>query len=425
MANHTVCADRSVRPAGFAGRVSHPLYVFCVAAAATFLCGIVALRPSLTGYLATAIIECDGGSTSGNQPPAELAGFGDTGVRLQQAEGTSCGYVASCVKRDQRGALSALDNWLAEVQQRTESAATEQRSLIRQYAAEAEAARMEALQAQRELVEWDKQALGHGRSSNAPPTTPLRSAEPNPQWVELFDALENKRAKRTALLADRLPAHPLVQNIEFQIAELELSLADTPRFLTDSQPPAPLPPVVEAHDAAPAERERLVANLSAAMERLSTTELQWRKAAETLPAAPAMTVRVVRPAEVVAAIGGSPRLGVTVSIALAGVLVGLAFARATYIFSTPGVFTSVGEINAVLGLPVVGALSTGDGPTIPSPGKSRKFALRVFIHLAEATAILLLIAAIAGIAVDGLAARTLLSDPVQALTLAWKRFLPF
>lgn len=69
----------------------------------------------------------------------------------------------------------------------------------------------------------------------------------NPRWSQLNNKLDSLKLRRSAMLERMTPAHPEVESIELEIADLQRKLSSTPRELPrprrDSLPPiAPRPP---------------------------------------------------------------------------------------------------------------------------------------------------------------------------------------
>jgi hypothetical protein len=379
-----------------------------------------------------------------------MKSLAEHGIDLRRINGADDRYRATVIARDGGAALANLARWTERLQAEADDAALEAMQTAGQASKEVEALRHAASQAQQLLEAWDARqrvkAQTAPQSGSGAKTPPQRQTSPrpapqrsvNPQWAELSRLLEEKRTRRTSLLTNLTPAHPWVLDLDLQIEALGAQLSATPQFLGPSVPdPASVPPknVADEIPAAPenttaiavdaGERDRLSQSLEAAKAKLAAAEVKAAQAQERSKLLALGHIKVSQPAHLSAAIGGTPNLGVTVSLALAAVLAGIAMARATAVFAGPGVFTSVAEVGRVLSLPIVAALSTDDGPAVPSSGRVRKMLVRTVVHTSEAIALLLVGLIVCDLATSPLTAQVVWSDPAQAVALAFERFLPF
>jgi hypothetical protein len=426
--------------------------VFAVTALATFVVGLAVLRPAVKGYVATSIIEYHGElAKAANANKLVQASYPN--VQVRPIEGGSHEFLISYVGVNRRQTVETLQSW------------TEQ--FVAKHAAtplKAEPSNLDALidnvhqteraaeQARMQLEAWrDRLDQFHRQRATqvlAPPVpiqvaTEAHAPEPNPQWEKLTVTLEEYRAERMMLLIERTPAHPEVRSIDFKIAEIERQLERQPRWREQVQEQVPsqtartTPSPDDATDAhyphnggsdelaLQQEGQQLQQAWESAQAREFAAQTELDAARSASPEPNVIAGRILRTPEIVAVSGGSPRLAFVVSLALGSIMVGLAMVRATAVFNLPGVFTSLEQVQHALGLPVVAALTTGDGPPIPGAGLVRKRLLRAALRGVELVLLLCVLACLSSVWADRLIWRILPKDPLQAWTLIVDRFLPF
>jgi hypothetical protein len=265
--------------------------------------------------------------------------------------------------------------------------------------------------------------------------------QPNPRWIELSQLLERLRTQRLTLVIDRTEAHPAVIDMGLSIAEVERQLAATEKYLPTAPPdnganPTPPPPIaaqapaktsgpramsIEMPD--PLEGERLRRAWEHVQRELALAEDAWRQAQSTAARPQRPRARIVREGELVAVVGGRPARADLAILAVASVLVGVLVVRLARTPTVPDVFTSVEAVSHVLQVPVVAALSTGDGPRIPSIWPWRIGLGRTLVRAAEVVVIGAVLLFLASAAFDPLVAQVAMDNPLQALSLATERLV--
>jgi hypothetical protein len=239
------------------------------------------------------------------------------------------------------------------------------------------AARTASQQAQRDLFQakarletFEKELQQQAAKPPAPKPVPVAEAKPveDPQWTELNGQLTHLRQRRTALLIDRTPAHPAVEEVELRIAETRQLLDATPRWIADPQSPTPAnkqPVVVEGKPepaVPPAETARQLQNLRDAVAWAGsagdTAAAAERRAWRAFEQEPRIDVQLAQNCEETVGESGGPGAG----LLFASLFVGLA-ATAGMCLLGAGIcieptVSSIAELESLLGAPVVGTVPT-------------------------------------------------------------------
>jgi hypothetical protein len=88
--------------------------------------------------------------------------------------------------------------------------------------------------AEHNAVKQEKPAQAQPLQTDADrPSSP--SVADNPDWIELDRKLKSLKRQEAAMLVNKTPLHPAIQNIRDRIADLERKIADTPRLAAESQ----------------------------------------------------------------------------------------------------------------------------------------------------------------------------------------------
>ena len=133
-------------------------------------------------------------------------------------------------------------------------------------------------------------------------------------------------------------------------------------------------------------------------------------------------VQVMEAPYIADVIGGAPRGLALLGLVLFAAVAGIIATRLVPKPGKPGVFVSTEEIARTLGIPVIAAIATGDGPVIAagSPGRL----LRIGVRTCELTLSCFGLAMLAALVTDSLARGLMFRSPLQAFALACERFLP-
>jgi hypothetical protein len=403
--------------------------------------------PPIRGYIASLIIEYPVPSAKAGGR-ASLADYAPSGLEVRKLEGAESQYAVTFVSPDRQEALASLDDLAGQLIANvgTTPAGPDPKAVERASARVA-AAKEAADRAADEWAKWkDRRAAAEAAARNTAKErqpaeqfgpTPVAPAPPaaNPRWAELTQFLERLRAQRMTLLIDRTEAHPAVIDVGLRIAEVERQLAVTEQYLpgassdTTSIPqgaPAPVvqtpmgdggprAPPVEMPD--PLEGERLRRAWELAQRELAAAEVAYREAQVTEPVSPQPRARIIRAGELAGVTGGEWELQELGLLLIASAVAGLVVARLASAPQAPGVFTSVEEISRILQTPVVAALSTGDGPRIPTVWAWRIGLGRTLVRSAEVVVVAVVIVALAVAAYDPLVARVAMTHPLQAISL--------
>jgi len=236
----------------------------------------------------------------------------------------------------------------------------------------------------------------------------------NPEWQGLCDQIDELAARRATLLVTRTPAHPEVVDIEQKTADLQAQLQKTPRHLPEGKPTAVSDPHAAKADRpthvgetelltrldpandetapnarpenAASDREEVRATTRAVEEYRVLKEADdraWRQyrqavravrpAREDTGASDVERAWIDTPAHLAQRCGGAMPLWQVAIVSLIAMGGGLVLAMAAGMPNPGRGLGSIDEVERRLRLPVVGAISTGDGPPLSSRGwPSRK-----------------------------------------------------
>jgi len=228
----------------------------------------------------------------------------------------------------------------------------------------------------------------------AAPASPV----PNPQWRELDERLHVLRAAREQLLRSKTEAHPEVRDLQWQIEKLEAEIALVPPTLPREDPPQHEPsqtvlsppvdelPVEEpANSGTPSAEETLVgetpaepspelrrqvAKLKAAVAA-ARRQLDQAQAAENAAVRQAqdgsdVDVRIAQPAEIAATRGAGASNAAVFGGGVFALLIGFLVAWKSQRLREPAALIAPAQMES-LGVPVVAAIPTRDGPELPVP----------------------------------------------------------
>ena len=256
------------------------------------------------------------------------------------------------------------------------------------------------------------------------PAAPMAIARPNPRWLELQQRLKVLRAAREELLTDKTEHHPQVRDLQWQVEEVEAELAAVAQSVV-SELPAAQPAVVERKPSQPSpellnRQQQLQTTLAAAKKQLAAAQAEFDATREVPAHQTTALAAIAGPAKIVSSQGaGASRSGVFGGALLALVL-GAVVAARSRVVREPSTVVSMQRVE-MLGIPVAGALTTGDGPALSPPMAINPnwiswltFACELLIG---AIALLLVLSACA----DWQFAAHLLRDPLSALTDAVNR----
>jgi hypothetical protein len=212
----------------------------------------------------------------------------------------------------------------------------------------------------------------------------------NPQWTEASRRLAGLEGRRRVLLDGRTPLHPSVQEIEMRIGDLRREMAAIPPQITQRPAAETAPPQSLPAGPSPAE-------LRAAQEDAIRSHDQIKPLVTAARAALAVRSEVLRidlaPAEAPPHPASSPRFAWSLlgaSLFTAGTSV-VGLGMISFGASLEPVLTSVGELQSVLPVPVLGIL-----PAVHPTQSSGRSAFRRRLARAFTIAFgLLLIAAVA------------------------------
>jgi hypothetical protein len=415
--------------------------IFAMVSVACFLLGLAFIRPPIRGYVASSIIEY-GGLGAKEGLAAELDDYGDKAIKVRPAEEAKGHYVVSLEGRDRGTTLETLEQEVSQIVSRASVVRMiPDRDAIARAAQEVATAEQREQEAHEAFDAWRRkqppseqpaQAVDAGiKPGLAAPRAlrDVRTSQLNPQWAELVQQLERLKTQREQLLLNRTAVHPAVIDVEMRIGEAEQQLAATEQFLSsgnDFEAPSLEPDQpAEASQASETpvlpnttEGERLKAAWEAALSRLTAAREDYTKAIEKrIPALP-VHVDITRAPEIVGITGGELRREWVVALALASLFAGLGFARAGVLSTQAAVFAAVEEITQTLKIPVISALSTGDGPAIPHRAPRRIRAANLAARASAVAATCLSAAYVYSAAVDPLVLQVAATDPVRAYALA-------
>ncbi len=314
-------------------------------------------------------------------------------------------------------------------------------------------------------------------TADAGPLTPPRSSiehkarlpqlvEPNPKWTQLSEEIAGLRAELDEMLKIYTPKHPMADDTLRRIEEVETELARTPRFIeivppassTYQRPLEPIPslsplPAVEDQAEVPADSASVPPTIDlhadnrrhraqATEEAVKTAEYGKLTAElEQLESELAAAIHqdqlqsdAVRHASMV--IRGEPQTTLVrtgrlslfdiVTYLLPACVVGLAASVIRRPVQPPLELYSLSDAEGAMGLRIVGAISTTDGPDIPAPeggGPPDSVVRLVFASevLLVATAVVLVIACFQ---IPDLAAEVR-RNPISALVMSIDYSLDF
>jgi hypothetical protein len=235
------------------------------------------------------------------------------------------------------------------------------------------------------FVDSAEQANADPRPEPSPaPIAP--TIRPNPEWVETNRELSAMRQRRSELLVNLTPAHPSVQALDGQIASLQDQLASIPAELPvdpseiASTPPVDhdfaAPPVAESRPAVNAPsaemqqdyRNLLIAagkareNYQTALEAENTEWAEFRNGGSSSLALDRAGTVDLRPSDAVPqSLASDDRpfpIGAIAVLTLLSLFAGITASRG---MSNPTpTFASEAEIEATLGLPVLGRIGRDD-----------------------------------------------------------------
>ena len=230
-----------------------------------------------------------------------------------------------------------------------------------------------------------------GRSpSRAVKPAPARTMVDNPEWIEITGELKGLQRRRSALLEDRMPLHPEVQELDLRIARLGQELEAIPRKVEDKTTPPRSEPELETsepppvHTREPADRdvaagpgglegdaEMLRAfhaqrqRLQDAAEEVERLVGQEREATEAALRLPQIEVRRANGPETTQAPGSAVRWPWAALLAALGAAAGVGLISHGAAIDPP--LRSPAEVKASLAIPLVATISA-DASDRPAQG---------------------------------------------------------
>jgi uncharacterized protein involved in exopolysaccharide biosynthesis len=296
-----------------------------------------------------------------------------------------------------------------------------------------ESAQQKAATARAELSEFI--ARQRDKKAPAPPdekpaeTMAPPAVQPDPTLASLSQQMRDLTARRGVLLTRLTPQHPEMQQLEWQISELQKQIDALPTKTELSE--APVPPAsihgepVASHPWLSAEEAdqyaRLVKAVDEAQGQLDHA-LQHQRAAwdEQVRIAPAGA-----PAVLLAAVPTRPDSSLR-ELILAGsavLAVAAGLAMATFASGVRPMFLSVAQAQAALPVPIVGAISTTELHKISARRGLVPLPFRFATFLCELSLALWLVAAISLSLADRQFGVRMLHDPASALSDAITQLL--
>ena len=214
--------------------------------------------------------------------------------------------------------------------------------------------------------------LAAARAAGRSPASP--GMVDNPDWVEQNQQLGEMRQRRRALLNDRTPLHPAVQDLDNRIEQLERQMAAIPRQIpagaSGAVPAPPAPPQVEEPAIVAQPNPAEVQKLQQIAEQANRLHEEAIKAEQQ-----AWQMRLQEPAidlELAQIEPSLPRSGI--SAWLAALAVGVTMVTGLGMISTAMAIelpvATMAELEAALPVPIVGLVPQLD-PTRASAGRSR------------------------------------------------------
>ena len=279
-------------------------------------------------------------------------------------------------RRAEAAANAQADNYMkdqwAEWQRRATAA-------YRQAHQAAEQARVAQAQSEDRLEAFHRQTAGTAVKPQPSPRQ-ANSSSPamidNPKWLDLNRRLGELQQRRDALLVDRTPAHPAVEDVAIRIGELKQQIAAVPRQIAGTVPAKPETLAVSPAKNAPATADsparrgtEKLSDLQAAVER-SRLVCRQAEAAEKRAvrdgqtAGPQYTVVYARIAENAAPADADWQRLMYTTLA-AGLLMafGAGFLAAGAKIHPP--VASVAEVQAAAGVPVMATIAANS--PLPDP----------------------------------------------------------
>jgi hypothetical protein len=226
--------------------------------------------------------------------------------------------------------------------------------------------------------QWERQQAQAGDRAGTS-LNPASVTIENPRWTELFRRLSDLEKRRDALLVDRTPLHPAVQELETQIVDVRREMSVIPPRLTaeatvssqarprmeGAQPKdvgkvEPVPPAELQVAEAAAERLRQDVQEAQARQRVAMNARGEDLPIDVYPA--------TLPARSAASQGDA---SILISAAFAGVALAVYLAVAAFRAWREPALSGITELQAALPAPVIGFVPA----SLPGVGSSRPFKL--------------------------------------------------
>jgi len=219
---------------------------------------------------------------------------------------------------------------------------------------------------------------GDGRGEDV--KTPAAETPPiNPDWQELTEQLARAEDRRELLLSSRMPLHPEVRATNIEIKTLTAQLNQTPKHLPDERASAD---ARQGHPTAPGLKKpqsdetlrtyrELIASYDAALQRrqaAAADQKAWQDRWLNEPTAPSSRFRVAIAGHVIESHGGATPPGRVALLALLAIVGGGVLAWG--VGAAQRKIASLAELEEHMPLPIVGAISTNDGPELKPPRTS-------------------------------------------------------
>jgi hypothetical protein len=280
---------------------------------------------------------------------------------------------------------------------------------------------------QQQLAEASRQPEPQSIYSDPPAeiaaTAPAAPSESRNRLVEQLDSLRNELLR---LLATKTEEHPEVITLRSQIARLESELAPAAAETTlpglEKQATSPaiqdVTHQVATHAAGDfdTQLDTAAADLLAATRARQWAERQWQAEVESL-ASIARIPWSVESAQIVARVGGTPRLLTLLGAGLITLVAGLAMYRGSRVLVPPVAIRSVEELTALLDLPLAGQmLVPTNRRTLRPTQRIAPIAVRIGLHAAELFLVVMVAALLFTMLSDRSLAPQVLVDPFGVLS---------
>ncbi len=258
----------------------------------------------------------------------------------------------------------------------------------------------------------------------------------SPERAELQTLLAEFRRKSHDLLRQRTPQHPEVIDVQLQIEEIEARLAELKSEQSRARDVPHNSQRPKSEDVAPdAALVKAAIDIDALCSRFQTLHLAHEEASvaydqavrrqrqgwEQRLAAVASRVDMVRPAKIVWRGRQQLTAGRVLVLGLAALAFGLIVAWAAGPAKLASKLASVAEVRRLLRVPIVGAISTTDGPELPRRPQIRPRLVRFVTRASELTLAVSVLLVVLTTMVDSPVAGQFVDDPLGTFSETFSR----